>query len=601
MSTFRPLRWIPIALSFVVLIGVKNVQAVEVSPLDLVTDSAAVCLEVPNLDATWLRIERSRLAERVRAFAPFQRLLLGAGFQQWTAVENHVTQMTGLPLSEQLRGLCAESLVLAVYLPEGAKPQGMMIARARDAATLSRSVAALNKLEPQHVDQPQQHRGQTYIRRLKSPKSKEVLFYVLFDRTLVLSDHEPLVRQAIEMQQAAVAHAESQKVIDGTVRTLRESPAYRAARARRPENGVAFVHVNSRAWDKTLREGAKNDNEAAVVLGVWRCVSALAGSLRFDEGFALDVVAELDRTQLPSGWTEFVRSTEVSTPQTLADSRWSERIPAAALLAVSGGADVRPLITTWLAVDPGVKSNDFVRTRRVLKSLLGGRDLIEDVLPALLSDITVHASAPEQVADRAAPFELLGQFSWMPKNFATASNDDEPKLAVSLDNALSFGLNFWGVHLSCEHPKSDIVVRSNGDGTTMRRWLEGLPVWEPGYGVVADRLFVASSKTELLRVSLMPASPPKQAGSTRLNDHARRFFTAATQLVWFDSNQTRAALAKHSDWIATALAGRSEKSKPSIQTRLSRFSEVLQLFDAAFLAGSLHDDHLRVSLGVALD
>ena len=601
MPTFRPLRWVPIALSFVAFIGVKDVRAVEVSPLDLVADSAAVCLEVPNLDATWQRIERSRLAERVRAFAPFQRLLLGAGFQQWTAVENHVTQMTGLPLSEQLRDLCAESLVLAVYLPEGAKPQGMMIARARDAATLSRSVAALNKLDPQHVDQSQQHRGQSYIRRLKSPKSKEVLFYVLFDRTLVLSDHEPLVRQAIEMQQAAVAHAESQKVIDGTVRTLRESPAYRAARARRPENGVAFVHVNSRAWDKTLREGAKNDNEAAVVLGVWRCVSALAGSLRFDEGLALDVVAELDRTQLPSGWTEFVRSTEVSTPQTLADSRWSERIPAAALLAVSGGADVRPLITTWLAVDPGVKSNDFVRTRRVLKSLLGGRDLIEDVLPALLSDITVHASAPEQVADRAAPFELLGQFSWMPKNFATASNDDEPKLAVSLDNALSFGLNFWGVHLSGEHPESDIVVRSNGDGTTMRRWLEGLPVWEPGYGVVADRLFVASSKTELLRVSLMPASPPKQAGSTRLNDHARRFFTAATQLVWFDSNQTRAALAKHSDWIATALAGRSEKSKPSIQTRLSRFSEVLQLFDAAFLAGSLHDDHLRVSLGVALD
>ncbi len=601
MSTFRPLRWIPIALSFVVLIGVKNVRAVEVSPLDLVTDSAAVCLEVPNLDATWLRIERSRLAERVRAFAPFQRLLLGAGFQQWTAVENHVTQMTGLPLSEQLRGLCAESLVLAVYLPEGAKPQGMMIARARDAATLSRSVAALNKLEPQHVDQPQQHRGQTYIRRLKSPKSKEVLFYVLFDRTLVLSDHEPLVRQAIEMQQAAVAHAESQKVIDGTVRTLRESPAYRVARARRPENGVAFVHVNSRAWDKTLREGAKNDNEAAVVLGVWRCVSALAGSLRFDEGLALDVVAELDRTQLPSGWTEFVRSTEVSTPQASADSRWSERIPAAALLAVSGGVDVRPLITTWLAVDPGVKSKDFVRTRRVLRSLLGGRDLIEDVLPALLSDITVHASAPEQVADRAAPFELLGQFSWMPKTTATASNDDEPKLAVSLDNALSFGLNFLGAHLSGEHPESQIVVRSKGDGTTMRRWLEGLPVWEPGYGVVADRLFVASSKTELLRVSSMPASPPKQAGSTRLNDHARRFFTAATQLVWFDSNQTRAALAKHSDWIATALAGRSEKSKPSIQTRLSRFSEVLQLFDAAFLAGSLHDDHLRVSLGVALD
>ena len=601
MPTFRPLRWILTVLSFVAFLGVKDVGAVEVSPLDLVADTAAVCLEVPNLDASWQRIEQSRLAERVRAFAPFQRLLLGAGFQQWAAVENHVTQMTGLPLSEQLRGLCAESLVLAVYLPEGAKPQGVMIARARDAATLSRSVAALNKLEPQHVDQSKQHLGQTYIKRLKSPKSKEVLFYVLFDQTLVLSDHEPLVRQAIEMQQAAVAHAESQKAIDGTIRTLRESPAYRAARARLPENGVAFVHVNSRAWDKTLREGAKNDNEAAVVLGVWRCVSALAGSLRLEEGLALDVVAELDRTQLPSGWTEFVRSTEAPTKQASSDSRWSERIPAAALLAVSGGVDVRPLIRMWLAVDPGVKSNDFVRTRRVLRSVLGGRDLIEEVLPALLSDITVHASAPEQVADRAAPFEVLGQFSWMPKNFATASNDDEPQLAASLDNALSFGLNFLGAHLSGEHPESHIVVRSKGDGTTTRRWLEGLPLGEPGYGIVADRLFVSSSKAELLRVSSSSDPLSKQSGSTRLRDDARRFFGTATQLVWFDSIQTRAALTKHSDWIATTLAGRSEKSKPSIQTRLSRFSEVLQLFDAAFIAGSLHDDHLRVTLGVALD
>ncbi len=601
MSTLRPLRWIPIALCFIALIGVKNVRAVEVSPLDLVADSAAVCLEVPNLDATWLRIERSRLADRVRAFTPFQRLLLGAGFQQWMAIENHVTQMTGLPLSEQLRGLCAESLVLAVYLPEGAKPQGLMIARARDAATLSRSVATLNKLEPQHVDEPQQHLGQTYVKRLKSPKSKEVLFYVLFDRTLVLSDQEALVRQAIEMQQAAVAQAESRKAIDGTVRTLRESPAYRAARARLSENGVAFVHVNSRAWDKALREGAKNGNEAAVILAVWRCVSALTGSLRFDEGLSLDVVAELDRTQLPSGWTEFVRSTEVSTKQATPDSRWSERIPAAALLAVSGGVDVRPLIRMWLAVDSGVKSNDFVRTRRVLKSLLGGRDLIEEVLPALLSDLTIHASAPEQVADRAAPFELLGQFSWMSKNSATASNSDEPKLATSLDNALSFGLNFLGAHFSSEHPEFPIVVRSTGDGSTMRRWLEGLPLGEPGYGIVADRLFVASSKAELLRVRSSSDPLPKQAGSIRLNDHARRFFATATQLVWFDSSQTRAALTTHSDWIATTLAGRSEKSKPGIQTRLSRFSEVLQLFDAAFFAGSLHDDHLRVTLGVALD
>ena len=84
------------------------------------------------------------------------------------------------------------------------------------------SIAALSKLEPQPVDQPQQHLGQTYIRRAKSPQSKEALFYVTFDQTLVLSDQAALIRQAIEMQQAAVARAESEsgKALDGRSRSI---------------------------------------------------------------------------------------------------------------------------------------------------------------------------------------------------------------------------------------------------------------------------------------------------------------------------------------------------------------------------------------------
>lgn len=602
MSRFRPRRWLPVVLCFVTLLAARNLPAVEVSPLDLLTESVAVCLEVPHPEATWQLIEKSRLAERVRAFAPFQRLLLGSGFQQWSAIENYVAQATGLPLSEQLRGLCAQSLVLAIYLPEGAKPQGMLIVRSSDEATLSRSIAALSKLEPQYINQPQQHLGKAYIKRSKSPESKQALFYVIFDQTLVLSDQEGLVQQAIELQELALARAELGASAKVRVRTLRESETFQAARKRLPNNSAAFIHVNGRAWDKTLHDGVPHDPAAAALLEVWRCVSALAGSLRFDEGLALDVCAELDRPQLPSGWAEFVRSTQATTTQASPSlATWAERIPAEALLAVSMRADVRPLVQTWLATAPDAKSKDFVRGRRVFKSLLGGRDLFEDVLPALLSNITIHASAPIQTSNRAVPFELLGQLSWPLANTATGSSQNSPTFTASLDNALQFGLNFVTSYRAHEQPESKAIVCSKAMDGVVQRWIDGLPLWEPGFAVTAEHLFIASSRAELARGLLTAEPAQKHVASPRLAEHERRFFAGTTQLVWLDSAQTRTALTKHSRWIANALAGHSENSKSEIASRLSHLQEILQLFDAAFIAGSLSDDHVRLTFGVALD
>ncbi len=594
MSIVRPVRLVLIALSFASVIGTTGLRGAEVSPLDLVGESAALCLEVPRLAETWKRVEHSRMAERVRAFAPFVRFVRGPGFQQWTQIEKYVTQATGQPLSEQLLGLCAESLVVAVYLPEGAKPQGVVIARARDSAALRQAVEAWGKLEPQHVEKTWQHRGQTYIQRAKSAGSKEVLFYTIVDRTLVLSDQEALVRQSIDFQQAAAARAELREPTVATNRPLRESPLYRTARARLRDDSIAFLHVNARAWDKALGEGARNDPGAIPVLKVWQHVSALAGSLRFDEGVALDVVAELDRERLPSGWTRFVQSSQAATG-------WSDRIPSDALLSIAGRIDVRPLIQMWLAVMPEAKSDDFARGRRMLRSLLAGRDLFDDVLPAVLSDVTIHASAQKDVAVGSAPFELLGVLAWKPAA-EEASSAEHSRLASSLDNALQFGLNFVAGYLAHERPESNVIVGSTTTGETTIRWLKGLSPWEPAYAIAAHRLIVSSSRASLTR-GLAEATPnsAKAGRASRLAGHEQRFFPAMTQLVWFDSVRTREALGRHSDWIATTLAQRSPESKSKIASRLANLGEVFQLFDSAFLAGRLNDDHVRVVFGGALD
>lgn len=593
MSIVRPSRLALIVVTFVFGIEAIGLWAADVTPLDLVSESAALCLEVPRPAETWKRVENSRLAERVKVFPPFERFVSGPGFQQWAIIEKYVAQATGQPLSEQLLGLCSESLVVAVYLPEEGKPQGVAIAQSRDSVSLWKAVDSWGKLEPQHVDKPRQYRGQTYTQRTKSSGSKEVLYYTVFNRTLVLSDQESLVRQAIDFQQAMATRAATSQPTVTTVRSLRESSRYRDARAKLNDDSVAFLHVNSRAWDKVLSEGAKVDHGAAAVLKIWRHVSALAASLRFDEGIGLDVVAELDQEHLPSGWAQFVQSSQAATG-------WVDRIPSDALLAISSRVDVRPLVQIWLATTSDAKSNDFVRGRRVLRSLLGGRDLFDEVLPAVLSDVTIYATARQDVAIGSAPFELFGSSRWKP-SVQVASDTEVPTLANSLDNALQFGLNFLAGYLAHESPDSSVTVGSEATGEITIRWLKGLLLWEPAYGVLAHRLVVGSSRASLSNGLGFGVTKVTELRNSRLAKYEPRFFPAVTQLIWFDSVQTREALAEHSDWVATMLARQSPESKPRIAARLSHFDEILQLFDAAFLAGSLNQDHVRVVVGGAID
>lgn len=591
MNIPLPLRLPLIALGCVLVVGRESrLKAAEVSPLDLVADSAALCLEVTSVEATWKQMEQSRLASRVKTFPPFERFVRGPGFQQWLLVERYATQATGLPLSEHLLGLCSESLVVAVHLPDAARPQGVAIARARDAATLRRALEAWDKLEPNHVDKPRQHRGQAYMQRLKSSGLKEALYYTVFDRTLVFSDQEGLVRQAIELHEAALSRGDRRESAGTSPRSLGESDLYRRAQARLRKNAAAHLFVNARSWDKPLQDGAKNDPDAAGVLKVWRHVAALTASLRFDEGLGLEVVAELDRERLSSDWLRFVGSSQLASP-------WSERIPREALLAVCGHADVRPLIGWWLTVAPEAQSDDFTRGRRVLRTLLGGRDFLDDVLPAVLSDVTICVVSGRDATANQPPADVTAMLSWLPQ----PAGADTPELAASLDNALQFGMNFLAGQLAHDRPESRVVVAAETSSTSTLRWLKGLSLWEPAYRVGSHRLTLSSSRSRLISEEPSPSQNDSTPHSQRLAKHEQRFFPGATQLVWLDSAQARDALARHSDWIATMLSQQSPESKPKVAARLVRVGEVLQLFDAAFLAGTVAEDHVRVILGGALD
>ena len=76
-------------LLLVPFVGQSSNAAELTSALDLVTNDVAFCLEVPQLQENWDRLESGPVMARLRAFPPFQRLLESPGFRHWQLVEEH--------------------------------------------------------------------------------------------------------------------------------------------------------------------------------------------------------------------------------------------------------------------------------------------------------------------------------------------------------------------------------------------------------------------------------------------------------------------------------------------------------------------------------
>ena len=563
----------------------------EVAPLRLVGESAAVCLEVPRIEATWSKLQSSRLAARLREFPPVERFLGGAGFQKWTLVEEHVRRTTKNSLSEHLLAAFSESLVVAVYLPEGKPPEGVVIARARDVTALQNALQAWATLDPQHDSQTKEHRGHTYVRRAKSAKANEVVFHTTFGRTIALSDHERLIHQVIEFH--AAANRKAGPADADTPRVLHDLAPYQMNMSRLPVESTAFLFINTRQWDRVVREALHTSPDAARVQTVFQQVAAMSASLRLDDELVVTLVADTGGAPASAGWLRFVAGTN-------GGGDWGQQIPAEAIAAISSRLEFGALIRVWLTTSPDAKTDDFARGRNLLKSLLLGRDLFEDVLPQVLRDWTIALVPVDAAVADLSPVDLVGRFS-LKGNEKTASH--HPSLEKSLDQALQFGMTLFGAMLSHQRGASGmgpVLVESESSAAGTTRTLNGLRPWTPTYTLTPQQLTAATSRRALTGGQTLPHESTS-ARTSRLADCEKRYFRSTTQLVWVDSVRLRSVLEKRSDWIAGQLAPDSPEGRERVRKHLSHFESATKVFDAAFLAAKFEEDHVRIVFGAALD
>ena len=200
------------------------------------------------------------------------RFLVWAGISEVGRQLNSVRpgRSTGKTLSDQLIGAFAESILVAVYLPDGnMKPQGNPHRSQKPAMKIriKQALQSWSALDPNHVTQTREHRGQQSYVRPREIRGKFVRSCLLSEgvRPNLSSclDHESLVQDAVDFphrcQVPKTASSVRKNASDSSVPVLKRIRQHCIGRIARglPNDGAAFLYRECQAaWDKVLPEDA---------------------------------------------------------------------------------------------------------------------------------------------------------------------------------------------------------------------------------------------------------------------------------------------------------------------------------------------------------
>jgi hypothetical protein len=173
----------------------------------------------------------------------------------------------------------------------------------------------------------------------------------------------------------------------------------------------------------------------------------------------------------------------------------------------------------------------------------------------------------------------------------------DAKLLRDVAHGMETGLTALAVYFSVEGP-AVVSVEHEQNETARFSWLsEAAPV-PVSYGVQQQTVVVASSLERLRKIFELSS---KQDVSSRLADHAGRYFPKANQLIWVDTLSIRQGLGKSSQELAQLFSRGSADEAKKFENRFEQVQAFCGLVDSLFVAGRIEDDHVRVTFGGGLD
>lgn len=425
MRTMQSPSWIMLLAALAGLLTSVAVLAAE--PLSgYVERNAALYIELSRLDADWTSLENSPLAERWQQTALARHVQSMPFMQRWSNLDHNVEQKTGQTLTHHLRQMFAQSVALAVYLPDSGEPQALLLARGESAMVMQETIATWNRVESQVQVKTKTWEGREYFQRTVG---QTTAYYALVDDLFLLSDQESLVKNSLEI--STQSHTPDALATDET---------FQAAWPDTVPAGSLVAYAAPRRWDPVLETIDDQSPFANRLKLAWRSVSSATLRLTVNSaGPAADIQLALDPEKISEGWKQWCSSSGTSA------TIWQGHLPADAILAIGGRSNPEPVVQGLKSIMPERDRQEWERTMRVAQSLLLNQDPWSDIGKLLLHDWGLYfvvRSPADQSPLRSHPFVAVWT-SYFPPASSSLSADGATiqECSNGLKNAIGFGLN----------------------------------------------------------------------------------------------------------------------------------------------------------------
>lgn len=578
-------------LFFVLVLLIRGFAAplpgAETSPIDslleLVGDDAALCVGLPNLAGRVERVRDSAFFARIEQSPLWGRWKSSPQAQRLEQLRSALEQLSGRPLPQVLDGLFGQAVVLALYWPEDREPEGVLLLRVTDPELVDDALAVLKRIEPQRRSETLRYAGQTYLRLLRpaaGQRPTETLYLAQLESAVALSDKEGMIRRVLELH----TRQEGRSSLTATAATpLGQSSEFRDALGSLSPDAAAWLYVRPRAWDR-LWEQASAGKQPPLPMAVWQQWQSLIWGLHVQEG----VVTELLVRQQTDHKADAAQPSPVNTSPL-------DRIPADAVAAVAVNASPARLGRAFLGLVAEKDRPKFESFRRVLRGLLLGADLFDDLLPTFEQWSGYAVLAPDHLPER---FPLEGALTL--STSAKPKQSQDPSAAQrGLANALQVAWNLWTASINSHQSERLAVVRSKQSAPGSPHWLEGIPALRPAYLLNDAGLTLATSPS--LAVAAAEGRPTHRLTDDPAFLRTRsQWFATEDQLVYFNIRRLHDFLDANADRLVQSFHKSDGDTPQQAERRLREFTEALGLFDAAFVAGDATVNRIRIVAGAVI-
>ncbi len=531
--------------------------------LKYVGPEAAVCLQLKDLSGQTRRVEGSEIATRLRQHPFVTSWLSSNDFQKLNEVRGAIESVSGQSVVKTFDQLLGREVVVALYAVPGSDPKGVILLEADGKENLDAGLQLWRRLD-QSQTTTSQHLDHDYV-KVSPASGKPAQLYAIFDRTLVISDDESLIKRTIEVAQT--------RTPDGS---FFGKPELQAALKRRNPNDLAALYVNPRAWDSFVLRA--ESGLPAAFEKAWKRCQMLSVRATLADDFRFTATADYDSAGIASWWTSLVKATE---PGDLP----LERTHPLALLAAAGrlnGGSVMEVFQIAQAQQP--LSNEAERTLRILTGVLMGLDPVEDVLPQLGPRWSAQVLPRLDGKDEGVPIDAVVSIELNPR-----PREGQPSVDRALDNALATALNMVAAMQNSKKTKSIAVVQQKPLGAATLRWVGPIGWLQPSVLVTPKEVVLATSPgacEAYVALSTKPTETGLQA----------KVLAQQGQVGIVNVAIGRALLTQRREWFLQQ-ARRGNPSAEDAERRVRDLDELLKLLDSAFVSLAADTQKIELTIG----